>query len=321
MRMNHAARGPLSPLILVCLLATWLVWGSTYLAIKFALPAFPPFFQMGSRFLVAGALLFSWVWLRGQQLPGAREWRNAVLIGALMLCGGMGCVAYAEQSVASGLVVVFIAICPALIAVANLPFGNRPARMEVLGIAVGLAGVALLVSGAGFRASPMGLTAVATATVCWSLGSVLSLHRFPLARGPAGFASEMLCGGVLLMLLSMVLGERFHWPAPPLAILAWAYLVVFGSLVAFTAYMTLLAHTRAALATSYTFVNPLIALLLGIGFAGEQVTRREWLAAGIVVLGVILLIVGRPADGTRGSASTTITARASRQARPTAKDP
>jgi drug/metabolite transporter (DMT)-like permease len=294
--MKRAPLGGTTPLILGCLLATWLIWGSTYLAIKFALPGFPPFFQMGSRFVVAGSGLLGWVWLRGRKLPTLREWRNAALVGALMLVGGMGNVAYAEQSVASGLVVVFIAICPVLIALANLPFGIRPAITEISGISIALGGVVILASGAGFNASPAGLAAVATATVCWSLGSVLSVHRFELAPGSSGFASEMLCGGVLLLILSRLRGEGFHWPPPPLAAAAWAYLVVFGSLIAFTAYMTLLAHTRAALAASYTFVNPVIALLLGIGFGGETVTSREWLAAAIVVLGVVLLIFGRRPD-------------------------
>ena len=287
----------LSPLIVGCLAATWLIWGSTYLAIRFAFPGFPPFFQMGSRFVVAGSLLLGWVWLRGRRLPGAREWRNATLIGTLMLLGGMGGVAYAEQTVASGLVVVFIAICPVFVALANLPFGVRPQPLELAGIAIGIVGVALLASGAGFSASPAGLAAVCAATLCWSLGSVLSLHRLPLAPGPVGFASEMLCGGVVLLIVSRLAGEHFHWPPPPLAAAAWAYLVVFGSLIAFTAYMTLLSRTRAALATSYSFVNPLIALVLGIGLGGEAVSQREWLAAGIVVVGVITLMLGRRAPG------------------------
>ncbi len=297
--MKRAPLGGIRPLILGCLVATWLIWGSTYLAIKLALPGFPPFFQMGSRFLVAGGALLGWVWLRGGKLPNLREWRNAALIGALMLVGGMGGVAYAEQSVASGLVVVFIAICPVLIALANLPFGIRPAATEAAGIAIALGGVVVLASGAGFNGSPAGLAAVAIATVCWSVGSVLSVQRLGLAAGSSGFASEMLCGGVLLLILSWLRGEGFHWPPQPLAAAAWAYLVVFGSLIAFTAYMTLLAHTRAALAASYTFVNPVIALLLGIGFGGETVTPQEWLAAGIVVLGVVLLIFGRRPDRAR----------------------
>jgi drug/metabolite transporter (DMT)-like permease len=292
----------ISPLILGCLAATWLVWGSTYLAIKFALISFPPFFQMGSRFVLAGSLLLLWARYRSQKFPTPVQWRNASIVGALML-GGMGCVAYSEQSVASGLVVVFIAIVPLLTVLANLVFGVRPSRIEVVGISIGLAGVLLLARGHSFSASPTGLIAVSLATLSWSTGSVLSLHRYPLAPGSGGFASEMLCGGVILLMISQLVGERFHWPPQPLACVAWTYLVVFGSLIAFTAYMTLLARTGVALATSYSFVNPVIALLLGVGLGGEVVTHQEWLAASIVVVGVVILVVGKQKSQQLRSAS------------------
>ena len=292
----------ISPLILGCLAATWLVWGSTYLAIKFALVSFPPFFQMGTRFVLAGSLLLLWARYRSQKFPTLVQWRNAAVIGALML-GGMGCVAYSEQSVASGLVVVFIAIVPLLTVLANRLFGVKPSRMEVLGISIGLAGVLLLARGHSFSASPSGLIAVSVATLSWSTGSVLSLHRFPLAPGSGGFASEMICGGAILLMISQLVGERFHWPPQPVASLAWMYLVVFGSLIAFTAYMTLLARTGVVLATSYSFVNPVIALLLGVGLGGEVVTHQEWLAAGIVVIGVVTLVVGKQKSQLLRSAS------------------
>jgi drug/metabolite transporter (DMT)-like permease len=296
--MNRAPVERISPLILGCLAATWLIWGSTYLAIKFALTSFPPFFQMGTRFVLAGSLLLLWA-RRSQEMPTLVQWRNASVIGTLMLGGGMGCVAYSEQSVASGLVVVFIAIVPLLTVLANLLFGIKPSRVEVLGISIGLAGVLLLARGHGFQASPGGLIAVSIATLSWSSGSVLSLHRFPLAPGSSGFASEMICGGAVLLMISQLMGERFHWPPQPLAFVAWMYLVVFGSLIAFTAYMTLLARTRVALATSYSFVNPVIALLLGIGLGDEAVTHQEWLAASIVVIGVVTLVVGKRTDQLR----------------------
>jgi drug/metabolite transporter (DMT)-like permease len=294
--MNRVPVERISPLILGCLAATWLIWGSTYLAIKFALTSFPPFFQMSTRFVVAGSLLLLWCRCRSQKMPTPVQWRNALVIGTLMLGGGMGCVAYAEQSVASGVVVAFIAIVPLLTVLANRLFGIKPSRVEVLGISIGLAGVLLLARGHGFAGSPGGLLAVSIATLSWSTGSVLSLHRFPLAPGSSGFASEMICGGAILLMISHLAGERFHWPPQPLASWAWIYLVVFGSLIAFTAYMTLLARTGVALATSYSFVNPLIALLLGIGLGGEAVTHQEWLAASIVVIGVVTLVVGKRRD-------------------------
>lgn len=284
-----------SPLIVTSLAATWLIWGSTYLAIKFALVSFPPFFQMGTRFLVAGTLLIAWARCRRQSMPTLTQWRNAAVVGALMLGGNVGGVAYAEQTVASGLVVAFIAVVPALITIASLPFGIRPSRMEVIGIGLGVVGVLLLVRGDAFTASPAGLTAITIAALGWSIGSVLSQHVFPLAPSSAGFSSQMICGGVVMMVLSLVAGETFHWPPAPLATAAWLYLVVFGSLIAFTAYMVLLSNTSAALAASYSFVNPVIAMFLGISLGAETVTSQEWVAVGIIVVGVTVVVVGQGA--------------------------
>jgi drug/metabolite transporter (DMT)-like permease len=289
--------GSLSPLVIACLAATWLVWGSTYLAIKFALVSFPPFFQMGTRFLAAGVLLLAWMRWRGAAWPDASQWRHAAVVGGLMLGGGMGGTAYAEQSVASGLVVAFIAVCPLMIAALNRFWGLKPTRLEAAGIATGLVGVLMLTQGAGFAASPTGLAAIAIACAGWSLGSVLSQRALPLAPGGMGFASEMLCGGALLMVLSAFAGEAVAWPPDPRAALSWLYLVVFGSLIAFTAYMVLLGRASAALASSYTFVNPVIAMLLGIAVAGEVVTGYEWAAALIVLAGVVLMLLGNMRRG------------------------
>ncbi|HJW11228.1 MAG TPA: EamA family transporter, partial [Albitalea sp.] len=217
----------LSPLLLACLAATWLVWGSTYLAIKFALLSFPPFLQMGTRFVFAGVVLMAWMRWRGAPWPTAVQWRNASVVGALMLGGGMGGTAYAEVTVGSGLVVAFIAVCPLMIAALNLVYGVRPGRLELAGIVVGLAGVLLLTQGAGFQASPTGLAAIALACITWSIGSVLSQRNLPLAPGATGFASEMICGGIVLLLMSALHGETAQWPPQPAAVAAWFYLVVF----------------------------------------------------------------------------------------------
>jgi drug/metabolite transporter (DMT)-like permease len=287
-----------------CLAATWIVWGSTYLAIKWALVSLPPFFQMGTRFLAAGALLFAWMRIvRGAAWPTRMQWRNALLIGALMLGGGMGGTAYAELSVDSGLVVAFVAVVPVMIAALNMLWGIRPSRVEALGIGVGLAGVLLLAQGAGFRASPTGIAAIALACITWSLGSVLALRSWELAPGATGFATEMLCGGVVLMAMAIVAGEMpavaANWPFGTKSLLSWLYLVVFGSLIAFNAYMVLLARAPAGLASSYTFVNPVIALLLGVLVDGEVVTGYEWAAAGVILIGVLLLIAGRSVPARR----------------------
>src|SRR5215472_14457526 len=281
-----------SLLIFSCLLATWFGWGSTYLAIKFALASFPPFFQGGTRFLVAGGLLLAWARWRGQELPTGGQWRNAAIVGILMLGGIMGGVTYAEQSVASGLVVAFMAVTPALIALESLPFGILPSRLDVLGIAIGITGVLLLIGGASLSSSPKGMIALTIAVLGWSTGSVLSQHIFPLARAPAGFASAMMCAGVFLVGLSLLAGETFHWPPQPLAGAAWVYHMLVGSLLAFSAYMVLLSTTSAALASSWTFVCPVVGLSLGIWLGRETVTTHEWIAVVIILIGVAVLALG-----------------------------
>jgi drug/metabolite transporter (DMT)-like permease len=288
------SRFAFTPLIVGCLAATWLIWGSTYLAIKFALESFPPFFQMGTRFLVAGLLLMAWMRIvRRAPWPSGRQWLHAAVVGALMLGGGMGGTALAEVTVGSGLVVAFIAVVPMMMALLNRMVGIRPGRYEALGIVVGLVGVLMLTRGQGFQASPAGLIAIAVACLTWSIGSVLSQHRLPLAPGATGFASEMLCGGVVLMAMSAIVGETPSWPPTSAALAAWAYLVIAGSLVAFNAYMVLLAQAPAGLASSYTFVNPVVAMALGVLIAGEEVSSFEWMAVSVILAGVVLLLVRR----------------------------
>jgi len=289
--------------IAFCLAATWVLWGSTFLAIKLALPGFPPFFQMGSRFLCAGLMLLLWLRLvRAHSLPSARQWRNAVLVGGLLLAGGAGGTAFAEQTVASGLAAAFIAVEPAMMACGHWAFGRRPTRREVFGILLGLCGVILLVSGSGFASSLVGLSAMAIAALSWSVGSVLEVERLHTAPGLMGAASQMICGGGVLLAISAVSGEPLHWPTVSSA-LAWMYLVVFGSLLAFSAFATLLHTTRTSIAMSYTFVNPVVAALLGVSVAGETLTSVEIVATGIILASVLLLLFeASPAPGTTPAA-------------------
>jgi drug/metabolite transporter (DMT)-like permease len=286
-------------LIVACLVATWLIWGSTYLAIKWALVSFPPFFQMGSRFVAAALLLGLWARWRGAVWPDGGQWFSAVVLGALLLGGGYGATAWAQTSVSSGLVVAFIAVVPALVALAQLPYGVRPSVLEAAGILLGLLGVVWLTQGQGFAASPQGLLAISVACVTWSLGTVWARHGLPggrllaLAPGAAGFASQMLAGGALLLGLAWVTGEQPTLPPDPRALWCWLYLVLAGSVIGFSAYMLLLQRTSATLASSYTFVNPVIGLALGVLVGGEAVTGSEWAAAGLVCVGVVLLLLGK----------------------------
>lgn len=296
------ARSPMPPLILACLAATWFIWGSTYLAIKWALVSFPPFHQMGTRFLVAGVLLSAFMRWRGARWPTRREWFSATVLGTLMLALAYGLTAVAEQTVSSGLVVAFIAAGPALQTALEWPYGLRPTRLEALGIGLGLVGVAGLALGQGFAGSPAGLAAVAMAVFSWKLGSVWAARGLPqvlgggrldLAPGAMGFASQMLAGGVVLMAISTALGERPGWPVDPLALASWVYLVVAGSLIAFSAFMVLLQRTSTAVSSSYAYVNPVIALGLGVTLGGETLHWAEWLAAALVTGSVVLMLKGR----------------------------
>lgn len=293
-----------TPLVVACLAATWVIWGSTYLAIKWALVSFPPFFQMGTRFVAAGVLLGAWALWRGARWPDAGQWLSAAVLGALMIGGGYGATALAQTSVGSGLVVAFIAVVPALVALFQWPYGVRPSRLEAAGIGLGLVGVVLLTRGQGFGASLPGLLAMVVACGTWSLGTVWARHGLPggrrlaLAAGPAGYASQMLAGGVLLMAASLAVGERPQFPPDARALACWFYLVVAGSLIGFSAYMLLLQRTSAALASSYTFVNPVIGLVLGVTLGGEVISSGEVTAAAVIAGGVVLLLLaqGRAAD-------------------------
>jgi drug/metabolite transporter (DMT)-like permease len=251
-------------------------------------------------------LLGLWAAWRGAAWPSAQQWLSAAVLGALMLGGGYGATAVASNSVSSGLVVAFIAVVPALVALAQLPYGVRPTRLETCGVALGLVGVLLLTQGQGFAGSFTGLAALWIACLTWSVGSVWALHGLPrvfsgraltLAPGAAGYASQMLAGGVVLLLMSALAGESPQWPLSwqhdSRAILCWLYLVVAGSLLGFSAYMVLLQRTSAALASSYSLVNPVIGLLLGVLVGGEMVSAGEWLAAAVVAVGVMLLLFGR----------------------------
>jgi drug/metabolite transporter (DMT)-like permease len=293
----------LSPLVIACLAATWFIWGSCYLALKLTLTGFPPFLMMGSRFVVAGALLMTWMRWRKAPIPTLRQWCNAAIIGTLMLGRGMGMTVRAELTVNSGLVVAFIAVTPVMLVAFNLMYRIYPSRDEVVGMLIGLGGVLMLTQGAGYGASPTGLIEVTIAALGWSPGSVLSQRSLPLAPGAVGFAAEMLCGGVVLFALSTLSGERLALSTHAVAWLAWVYLVIFGSLVSFSAYMVLLGRVPSSVASSYTCVNPVIAMLLGVAIGGEHIVAWEWISAGVVLSGVVLLLFGRPAQPAKAMGS------------------
>ncbi|HTN67536.1 MAG TPA: drug/metabolite exporter YedA [Burkholderiaceae bacterium] len=286
--MRHLPR-----FVLIALLLVYVVWGSTYFAIRVGLESFPPLLMIALRFLVAGLLLFGAMKWRGAANPTVAQWRDGGIVGILLLGGGTGFVAIAEQSVASGLTAVFIAITPLLFALWSGWFGHWPTRREWVGIGIGFAGVLLLASGAGLSGSPLGALTLLCAVTCWSLGSVLSQKKLKVAPGPMGFASEMIVGGAFLLLVGLLKGEALSADilaqASWQAWLAWFYLITIGSLVGFSAYMYTLARVSPALASSYAYVNPVIAVALGVWLGGEIISTREVLAMAVILISVMLL--------------------------------
>jgi drug/metabolite transporter (DMT)-like permease len=281
--------------IVVSLVAVYLIWGSTYYGLRVALEALPPFLLAGSRFLVAGAVLLMVARLRGAKWPDRRQLGGASLIGFLLLVVGNGGVTYAEQSVSSSLAAVVVATMPVLAMALSLLMDGRSARpgpLQVGGLVVGFAGVALLHAGGELRSHGAAALVLALSPVSWAVGSLLSL-RVPLPEGAMGTAIEMIAGGVMMLGIAAARGEAVDHVPSGQALFAWAYLVVFGSLVAFSAYTYLLKKTRPAVSTSYAFVNPVVALVLGVAVGGEEVRPLTWLAAGVTVSGVAALTLGR----------------------------
>ncbi|HZU12536.1 MAG TPA: drug/metabolite exporter YedA [Chloroflexota bacterium] len=288
-----ALRRPAVPL---ALLALYLIWGSTYLAIRIAVETVPPFLMSGARFLVAGIVLFVFLRVRGAPVPTLRQWMGAGMVGALLLAGGNGLVGFAEQDVASGLAALLIATVPIWSALFARLWGVGTNRLEVAGLLLGLAGVGLLNLGSGLQGHPLAALVLLLAACSWAFGSVWSRH-LPLPPGMMASATEMLVGGALMVAVGVVRGE--HLPAAPSAASLWAmlYLVAVGSLIAYSAYTYLLRTVRPALATSYAYVNPVVAILLGALLAGERVTPLEVVALAVILAAVALVILGRERVG------------------------
>ncbi len=288
--------------VAAALVALYLVWGSTYLAIRVALAGFPPFFMAGIRFVVAGGLLYLVLRLRGTSAPTRRQWRDTLIVGGLLLLGGNGGVVVAEQTVASGLTALGVATVALWSALFAGFWGHWPRKLEWLGLAVGFAGVALLNFEGSLRASPFGAVALLVATVSWALGSMWSRH-LELPTGLMASAAEMLGGGGLLLAAGAATGERWPHVQPGRPLWALAYLVVFGSWVGFSAYVFLLRRVRPALATSYAYVNPVVAIALGVALLGERITPSEWIATPVILAGVALVMLSRGRE--RGAGGST----------------
>lgn len=280
--------------ILTALFCTYVIWGSTYLGMRIALEGFPPFLMAGIRFVISGTLLYALLRGRGVENPNRAAWGGAALVGALLLGGGNGGVVFAEQWVASGLAALGVATVPLWAALFAGLWGQWPARREWLGLGVGFAGMALFSTGGDLRANPAGLIALLVSAVCWAFGSVWS-RRLPMPGGMMASATQMLAGGGVLLLLGLMHGERLAHAPGLRPLLAMAYLI-FGAIVAFSAYVYLLKRVRPALATSNAYVNPVIAVALGSLLAGEHLTGTELGALVLILAGVGLLAAVKQSD-------------------------
>jgi drug/metabolite transporter (DMT)-like permease len=285
--LSAAAAMP-NRLVALSLLAVYVVWSSTYLALRYVVAAMPALLFSGLRYALAGVLLLAIGRLSGTRWPTKAEWRAALPIGALLCVVGNGFVALAEREVGSGLAAMTCSAMPIFACLFEAAGGARPTMREWAGVTIGFCGVIAL-GLADLRRLPSAAILLALAPVGWALGSVW-MRRLPRAPGAMAAATQLLCGGVLNTAIALVVGERWPEHPPASAWLAWLYLVLFGSVICFRAYNYLLTHTRTAVATSYAYVNPVIALLLGVSIADEKVSGSAMLAGVLVVAGVVLVV-------------------------------
>ena len=291
--------------IWAALAVIYVVWGTTYLAIRVTNQTLPPLLAASLRFLIAGAILYAWAVRRGDRVgdrPGPRQWRSAAIVGVLLLFGGNGGVVWAERTIPSGIAALLIALVPLWIALIDgAVLRHRVNPLTATGIVVGFGGAALLLLGGGGtgRVEPFGMLLVVAASLSWASGALYS-RTAPLPRRPlVGAGMEMIVGGIALGIAGVLAGEAadVRPEAFSLASLAsLAYLIVFGSFVAFTCFVWLLRVARTSLVATYAYVNPVVAVFLGWLILGEQVTLRT-VVAGLVIVGAVALIIS--AGGTR----------------------
>jgi drug/metabolite transporter (DMT)-like permease len=278
--------------------AVYVCWGMTYLAMRVAVVSIPPHLLSGTRFMLAGSILYGWSRRRGDEAPSREHWRSATVIGAFLLLAGNASVAWAEQRVPSGLAAVLIAVAPIwMVGIEWARGGARPSKQVMAGLLLGLFGLILLVSSRddpATRVDLLGAVILVLASAAWAWGSVWS-KTAPLPKSPfLATGMEMIAGGTLLLIAAALAGQFGDFDPGRVSLeaaLSWVYLVVFGSLVGFTAYIWLLGVTSIAKAGTYAYVNPVVAVLLGWAVLNEAVTARMLLAALVILLGVGLVNV------------------------------
>lgn len=277
--------------VAIALASVYILWSSTYLAIRIAIESIPPFMMAGLRFFISGWVVYAFLRLTGEKAPEKREWAAGFLVGFLLLLVGNGGVVYAEQWVASSLAALGVATVPLWTVLFFGLWGKWPARLEWAGVALGFAGVVLLNLEGDFRSHPAGALAIIIATMGWSLGSAWG-RRLPLPKGLMAAAVQMISGGFLFFALSYIWGEPLPSGVSVRSGLALTYLIVFGAIIGFSAYTYLINNVRASLATSYAYVNPVFAVVIGVVGAGETITGAGVAAMVVITAAVMLVVAG-----------------------------
>jgi drug/metabolite transporter (DMT)-like permease len=277
---------------LFALFLVYVVWGSTYLVMRFAVEGLPPLLMGGTRFLLAGAILTAVLRFRGDPMPTLKQWLWATPVGTLFFLFGNGLVAIAELKISSGIAAVVCATMPLWAAAMGPLFGERTTPREWLAMVLGLAGVVILTTGAELRADLSSTLVLMAAPIAWALGSLLS-RRLPLAKGLMSAATQMLTGGAVILVAAFLRREQLPVDPSPKALASVAYLIVFGSLVAFSAYNFLLRNTRPAVAMSYSYVNPAIAVLLGAAVGSEKLHGGTLVATALIIAATVAMVAAR----------------------------
>ena len=279
---------PQSVAVAIALASVYVLWGSTYLAIRIGLESFTPFLMGAVRMFAAGAIMYIVLRWRGESAPTRAQWKTLAVLSIWMVLLSNGMVTFAEQEVSSGLAAIAVASMPLWAALFGLLRGRHPSRGEWIGLAIGFVGILWLNAGSALSATPKGMLALIVAPIAWAWGSVWSRGK----NLPAPFmsaAGQMLCGSAWMLATSIATGERMHALPSLHASLAVVYLVIFGSIIGFTAYIWLLHHVRPALATSYAYINPPVAVMLGALVLHEQFGMHEIGAMAVILVGVVMI--------------------------------
>lgn len=296
--------------IVAAFASIYVIWGSTYLAIRYAVQTIPPFLMGGFRFVISGAALYAWARYRGAARPSRIHWRNAIIAGGFLLVGGNGAVVWAEQFVPSGMTALLVSILPFWLVIIEWvrPPRRRPAAAVLIGLIVGFIGIIVLVGpgnlGGHGDVRPIGALVLILGSLSWAIGSFFSRDADLPASGLLTTGMEMLGGGALMLIVGILSGELSHFVISHVSMasaMGLLYLVTFGSLLGFTSYIWLLDKVSPARLGTYAYVNPIVAVLLGWAIAGERLSFRTAIAAAIVICAVALITTARSARSTQSA--------------------